>query len=286
MTHQKIVPHLWFDREAKEAANLYSSVFPNSSITRTSTLHNTPLGDCEVVSFTVFGHPFMSISAGPMFKFNPSISFMVNFDPSQVADAKTRIDDAWTKLADGGKCSCRSPSTRSANTAGLWIRFGVSWQLILTNPEGEERPIIIPSLLFVGDVCGKAEEASDFSISVFKDAMRGEIARYLAGMEPNKEGTVMFTNFMLEGLWFAAMDSAQQHNFAFNEAISFMVYCNDQSEIDYTGTSFLLFRQPSNAAGSRTSMVSHGRSSPLRWTKCWRIGILRERPELPKPFSR
>ena len=232
--NQKIVPHLWFDREAREAADFYSSVFPNSSITSTSTLHDTPSGDCEVVSFTVCGHPFMSISAGPMFKFNPSISFLVNFDPAQMADAKTRIGDAWTELAYGGKVLMPIGKYPFSERYG-WIvdKFGVSWQLILTNPEGEQRPIIIPSLLFVGDVCGKAEEASDFYISVFKDAKRGEIARYPAGMEPNKEGTVMFTNFMLEGQWFAAMDSAQQHSFAFNEAISFMVYCNDQSEIDY-----------------------------------------------------
>ena len=116
-----------------------------------------------------------------------------------------------------------------------WVadKFGVSWQLILTNPEGEDRPIIIPSLLFVKNVYGKAEEASDFYLSVFNDAKRGALVRYPAGMEPDKEGAVMFTDFKLEGQWFAAMDSAREHNFAFNEAISFMVYCNDQKEIDY-----------------------------------------------------
>lgn len=234
MTNQKIVPHLWFDKEAKEAANFYSSVFPNSSITSTTTLHDTPLGDCDVVSFTVFGQPFMSISAGPLFKFNPSISFMVNFDPSQDADAKTRIDAVWAKLADGGKVLMPIDKYPFSERYG-WVqdKFGLSWQLILTNPEGEERPFIIPSLLFVGDVYGKAEEASDFYISVFKDAKRGMIARYPAGMEPDKEGAVMFTDFKLEGQWFAAMDSARQHDFAFNEAISLMVYCNDQTEIDY-----------------------------------------------------
>src|SRR5262249_23977222 len=109
----------------------------------------------------------------------------------------------------------------------------LSWQLILTNPAGEKRPCIAPSLLFVGNVYGKAEEASDFYISIFNDAKRGTLVRYPAGMEPDKEGAVMFTDFMLEGQWFAAMDSAREHNFAFNEAVSFMVYCNDQSEIDY-----------------------------------------------------
>jgi predicted 3-demethylubiquinone-9 3-methyltransferase (glyoxalase superfamily) len=60
---QKIVPHLWFDKEAKEAANFYCSVFPDSSITNITTLHDTPSGDCDVVSFTLFGQPFMAISA-------------------------------------------------------------------------------------------------------------------------------------------------------------------------------------------------------------------------------
>ena len=82
-------------------------------------------------------------------------------------------------------------------------------------------------------MCGKAEEATDFYLSVFKDAKRGAIARYPSGMEPDKEGTVMFTDFMLEGQWFTAMDSAHKHDFAFNEAVSLMVECDTQKEIDY-----------------------------------------------------
>ena len=231
---QKIVPHLWFDKEAKEAANFYCSVFPDSSITNITTLHNTPSGDCDVVSFTLWGYSFMAISAGPLFKFNPSVSFMVNFDPSQDKDAKTRIDEVWAKLSEGGKVLMPLDKYPFSERYG-WIqdKYGLSWQLILTNPEGEERPLIIPSLMFVGDVYGKAEEASDFYLSVFKNSKRGAIARYPAGMEPDKEGAVMFTDFMLEGQWFAAMDSAHEHDFAFNEAISFMVNCEDQEEIDY-----------------------------------------------------
>lgn len=140
---QKIVPHLWFDKEAREAADFYSSVFPNSGITSTNTLHNTPSGDCDVVSLTVFGQPFMAISAGPLFKFNPSISFMVNFDPSQDADAKTRIDAVWAKLAEGGKVLMPIDRYPFSERYG-WVedKYGLSWQLILTNPEGEERPLI------------------------------------------------------------------------------------------------------------------------------------------------
>jgi predicted 3-demethylubiquinone-9 3-methyltransferase (glyoxalase superfamily) len=87
--------------------------------------------------------------------------------------------------------------------------------------------------MFVGPLAGKAEEATDFYLSVFKNAKRGALERYRAGMQPDVEGTVMFTDLQLEGLWFAAMDSAQQHDFAFNEAISLMVNCEDQGEIDY-----------------------------------------------------
>lgn len=231
---QKIVPHLWFDKEAKEAAEFYTSTFQNSKITNTTTLHDTPSGDAVIVSFELLGYKFMAISAGPLFKFNPSISFMINFDPSQDPDARKRIDEVWEKLSKGGKVLMALDKYPFSEYYG-WIqdKYGLSWQLIYTNPEGDERPLLIPSLLFVGELCGKAEEASDFYLSVFKNSKRGAIARYPAGMEPDKEGTVMFTDLKLEGQWFAAMDSAREHGFTFNEAISLMVYCDTQEEIDY-----------------------------------------------------
>ncbi len=231
---QKIIPHLWFDKEAKEAAEFYTSLFPDSSVTKVITIHDTPSGDADIVSFKLWGYSFMAISAGPIFKLNPSISFTVNFDPTQDPEAKTRIDEVWTKLAEGGKVLMPLDKYPYSERYG-WIqdKYGLSWQLILTNPEGEKRAVIIPSLMFTGEVSGKAEEASDFYLSVFKNSKRGMIAHYPAGMDPDKEGTVMFTDFMLEGQWFAAMDSARAHDFNFSEAISLMVYCEDQEEIDY-----------------------------------------------------
>jgi predicted 3-demethylubiquinone-9 3-methyltransferase (glyoxalase superfamily) len=231
---QKIVPHLWFDKEAKEAAEFYTSAFPDSKITSINTLHNTPSGDCDILSFELWGHSFMAISAGPLFKFNPSISFMVNFDPSQDKDAKARIDKVWEKLSAGGNVLMPLDKYPFSEHYG-WVqdKYGLSWQLILTNPQGEVRPTIIPSLLFVGDVYGKAEAASDLYLSLFPHSKRGAIVRYGAGQAPDKEGAVMFTDFMLDGQWFAAMDSAHGHNFKFNEAISFMVNCDTQEEIDY-----------------------------------------------------
>ncbi len=231
---QKIVPHLWFDTQAKEAAEFYVSAFGNNSkINSITTLHDTPSGDVDSITFELLGHSFMAISAGPHFTLNPSISFMVNFDPSRDKRARENLDDLWEKLSEGGAALMPLQEYPFSKRYG-WImdKYGLTWQLILTDPEDEPRPDIIPSLLFVGDVCGKAEEATEFYLSVFKDTRRGELARYPAGMEPDKEGTIMFTDFMLEGVWFAAMDSAQEHDFSFNEAISLVVNCDTQQEID------------------------------------------------------
>src|SRR5687767_11742887 len=100
---QKIIPHLWFDKQAVEAANFYASVFPNSKVNNVKTIKDTPSGDCDIVNFTLMGQDVMSISAGPYFKFTNAISFMVNFDPSQDSDAKNNIDKVWEKLSEGGK---------------------------------------------------------------------------------------------------------------------------------------------------------------------------------------
>lgn len=230
----RITPHLWFDKEAKEAAGFYASIFPNSKITNVTTIRNTPSGDCDVVSFELAGQPFMAISAGPYFKFNPSVSFILNFDPSRDNRARENLDSLWNKLSQGGAVLMELGKYPFSERYG-WVqdKYGLSWQLILTNPEGEERPFINPFLMFVGAVCGKAEEASNFYLSVFKNSKRGAIARYQKGMEPDKEGTIMFTDFMLDNRWFAAIDSAHAHRFSFNEAVSFMVNCDTQQEIDY-----------------------------------------------------
>jgi predicted 3-demethylubiquinone-9 3-methyltransferase (glyoxalase superfamily) len=232
---QKIIPHLWFDKEAKEAAEFYVSVFGyNSKVKNLTVIRNTPSGDCDFVEFELCGYEFMAISAGPLFKFNPSISFILNFDPSRDKHARDNLDELWEKLSAGGTPLMPLDKYPFSERYG-WIqdKYGLSWQLILTNPDGEPRPFITPSLMFVGKVCGKAEEAINFYISVFKNSKRGITARYPRDMEPDKEGTLMFADFMIENQWFAAMDSARDHNFAFNEAISLLVNCDTQEEIDF-----------------------------------------------------
>ncbi|MBM7844634.1 VOC family protein [Herpetosiphon giganteus] len=111
----KIVPHLWFDTQAVEAANFYCSIFPDSQITSNTTLPDAPSGDATTVAFTLMGQPFMAISAGPLFKFNESISFMV------YCDDQAEVDYYWEKLS----------AVPEAEQCG-WLkdRYGLSWQIV------------------------------------------------------------------------------------------------------------------------------------------------------------
>src|SRR5690606_37426130 len=130
--------HLWFDTQAKAAAEFYADAFSaigkNAQVTNVTTLHDTPSGDCDVVSFAIDGYGFMAISAGPLFKINPSISFMLNFDPAQDEQARAHLDALWKQLSDGGTALMPLQEYPFSKRYG-WIqdKFGVSWQLILTD---------------------------------------------------------------------------------------------------------------------------------------------------------
>lgn len=141
MTATTIVPHLWFDKEAKEAAEFYTSIFPDSGVARVTTLHDTPSGDSDIVSFGLAGHPFMAISAGPLFKFNPSVSFILNFDPSKERRTRQDLDALWERLPRGGTVLMPLDTYPFSERYG-WIqdKYGLSWQLTLSNTEGEARP--------------------------------------------------------------------------------------------------------------------------------------------------
>jgi predicted 3-demethylubiquinone-9 3-methyltransferase (glyoxalase superfamily) len=224
---QKISTHLWYDKEAKEAAKLYTSVFPDSSIDDMTTIHGTPSGDADIVTITLSGQKFTLLNAGPYFKFNPSISFLIT------CKTKEEVEELWKQLSPGGKVLMELGEYPFSEKYG-WTqdKYGLSWQIMFMG-DREVTQKIIPTLMFVGDVVGKAEEAVTFYASVFNDSKVGEAMRYGEGEEPDKAGTIRHIGFTLEGIDFAAMDSAQKHEFAFNEAISFLVHCDTQAEIDY-----------------------------------------------------
>jgi len=152
---QKIVPHLWFDTQAKEAANFYCSIFPDSNITHISTIHNTPSGDCDIVSFTLGGQPFMAISAGPLFKFNESISFMV------YCETQEEIDYYWEKL---------SAIPEAEQCGWLKDKFGLSWQIV---PSVMDQMMQDASPERVARVTQAFLKMKKFNISVLQDAYNG-----------------------------------------------------------------------------------------------------------------
>lgn len=237
---QKIVPSLWFDKDAEEAMNFYVSVFSrpqtNTGSSQIISIKRYPdevpeefmkgmEGKVLTGIFELAGYRFMALDGGPIFKFTPAISFFV------LCRSADEVDAYWSDLSDGGTVLMPLDAYPfSAKYGWLQDKFGVSWQIILAADTIEQK--IFPSLLFVGDRAGSAEEAIAFYAEVFENAAVGDIARYGAGQEPDKEGTVAYAEFRLEGQSFAAMDSAHQHDFTFNEAVSFYVACESQAEVD------------------------------------------------------
>jgi predicted 3-demethylubiquinone-9 3-methyltransferase (glyoxalase superfamily) len=246
---QKITPNLWFDHNAKEAVDFYLSAFADSKLVTTSYYPKTAeegLADFQQdlagkelsIVFEVSGMQFMTINAGPEFKFNQTVSFMVNFHPNRDDQAREHLDELWAKLIDGGEAMMPLDTYPFSQRYG-WVkdRYGLTWQLILNDADAEPRPFIVPSLMFSKEQTNHAEEALNYYLSVFKEAGQetkpGTLARYTEDTGPAKAGSLMYADFMLAGQWFAAMDSGVEQNVSFNEAVSFAVACKDQAEIDY-----------------------------------------------------
>ena len=226
---QKINPFLWFDSNAEEAVNFYVSVFKNSKITAVSRYSDESAkasgqqpGSVMTLAFLVEGYELVAINGGPIFQITPSISFFVN------CGSIGEIDTLWEKLSKNGKVMMGLDNYPFAEKYG-WIqdKFGVSWQLIL--PGREQK--ITPCLMFSGNHHLKSEEAINFYLSVFKNSEIVQLERYQAGQGP--EGAVVHCKFTLNGQEFIAMDSHEYMPIDFNPAISLVVNCDTQEEIDH-----------------------------------------------------
>lgn len=222
---QKIIPNLWFDKEAREATAFYATLFTNSKVNHINTITGTPSGDCDIVDFTLAGQEFMAISAGPYFKLNPSISLFVVFDN------ETEIGATWDKLADGGKVLMPYNTYPWAQKYG-WLqdKYGLSWQLSWSDNHKLEQKIT-PMLMFTGKMSGQAKNAIETYTDLFPDSKIDMIVPYGPG-EGDTEGFTKHSRFTLAGQNFMAMDSSAEHKFGFNEAFSLIVNCETQEEID------------------------------------------------------
>jgi predicted 3-demethylubiquinone-9 3-methyltransferase (glyoxalase superfamily) len=226
---QSITPFLWFDNQAEDVANFYTSIFSNSKInvvTHYGTVAERAIGaksgSIMTVAFQIEGQEFVALNGGPIFKITPSISFFVNCSTAQ------EIDALWERLSEGGTVMMKLDRYPFSEKYG-WIqdKFGVSWQLLL--PGRIQK--IAPCLMFAGNQHKKAEEAINFYISVFPNSKIIQLERYTAGQGP--EGAIVHSKFALDGQEFIAMDSHQELPYNFNPAVSMVVNCETQEDIDY-----------------------------------------------------
>jgi predicted 3-demethylubiquinone-9 3-methyltransferase (glyoxalase superfamily) len=212
-----IYPCLWFDGKAREAAEFYCTVFKNSVITSDNQL---------VVTFETAGQKFMCLNGGPEFTFNPSISFFV------LCETREEINNVWKNLSVcGSELMPLNKYEWSERYGWLQDRFGISWQLSLGRMEDVGQKLT-PLLMFSGRQNGKAEQAVRFYTTVFEDSVIKGILKFTRN-DNEKEGMVKHAQFSLGKQVFMATDSSLQHKFGFNEAISFVVECKTQKEIDY-----------------------------------------------------
>lgn len=247
----QIVPSLWFDRNADEAVGYYADAFGAAGIAvRERGRMRYPeeglpefqqdfAGEVLTVDFDIADQRFVGINAGPEVRPTPAVSFFVNFDPLVFEDARGALDALHARLVAGGaELMPLGEYDFSPHYAWIVDRYGFSWQLMLTNPDGEPRPTIVPCFLFGAAAQNRAGEAIDRWLGVFPDSRIGNRVDCTAEMAAAAgdgsvvEGSVLFCDFQLDGQWFVAMDSSAPQEFTFTEGVSFIVDATDQAEID------------------------------------------------------
>ena len=211
-----IHPCLWFNGQAKAAAQLYCSLFKNSSITA-----DTPL----VIKFELEGSEFMALNGDPEFKINPSISVFV------LCESVEETNTLWQKLIEGGKALIPIDKYDWSERYG-WLqdRFGLTWQISL-NGDAPIQQKIRSCMLFTRERFGMAEKALNFYTSVFEHSSTDLLMHYPEGTE--HAGKVLYSEFKLNRQNLIAMDGPGVHDYTFNEGVSFVVECESQKEIDY-----------------------------------------------------
>ena len=228
----KITTCLWFDDQARDAAEFYTSLFSNSKkgpISRFGKegqeIHGKPEGAEMTVPFELEGQKFTGLNGGPVFNFNPSVSLFVG-------EEENKIDELWRRLEKGGQILMPLDKYEWSDRYG-WLqdRFGLNWQIML-DKEKNLKQKICPLLFFTGPAKGRAEEAIHYYTSIFRNSAVEGILHY-SEEDPTETGWVKHAQFRILGQTFMAMDGGPEHDFTFNEAVSFVVGCETQEEIDY-----------------------------------------------------
>lgn len=225
---ERIVPHLWFNDNAKEAVNFYRTLFDDSKMMLEQKLDGTPSGEnAAYYEFTLAGQLFGALNGGPHFTFNPAISISVNCETIEETEV------LWQKLIEGGRALMPLQEYTFSKLYG-WVedKYGLSWQVIYTEGFEYEQKITM-QLMFSGHMTGKANEAIKYYTDLFKDGVIGEFHEYEEGQAVQEDAKISHANFSILDTEILASDNGTQTDYTFNEAISLMVLCVTQAEIDY-----------------------------------------------------
>jgi predicted 3-demethylubiquinone-9 3-methyltransferase (glyoxalase superfamily) len=225
---QKIIPHLWYDSDAETAARRYAALIPGSEVGRIvrypeagREIHGREPGSVMTVELRLGDTHLIALNGGPLFRFTPALSLFV------VLEDAAAVDRLWQGLMDGGTEMMALDRYDWSERYG-WVadRWGLSWQVMLGRRADTGRTVT-PMLMFGGANAGRAEEAIALYTSVFANASVDGIRRH--GDGPSA-GTVMHAQFRIDGQALMAMDNAAE--IPFSEALSLLVNCEDQAEID------------------------------------------------------
>lgn len=212
----KMYPCIWFDTQAREAAEFYCSVFTDSKI-----LDSSPI----VTNFELNGTKFMALNGGPMYQVNSSISFYVYCGQDE------EINRLFGLLSEDG--SVLIPLKKYAwSEKYAWVidKYGTNWQLDIDKINSNQK--IVPALLFANEKMNFIRDALNQYSSIFTNSSTLLEAPYPAGATV-PDGTLLFAQFKLNGFIFNAMSSTMKHDFDFTPGISFVIECEDQEEIDH-----------------------------------------------------
>jgi predicted 3-demethylubiquinone-9 3-methyltransferase (glyoxalase superfamily) len=216
--NNNIFPCVWFESNGSEAAAFYAGIFPNTELVSDNGM---------VQMLRINGQSMMFLTAGPMFKPNASISFLIaNMDEKET-------ERLYALLADDGIALMPLDSYPFSKKYG-WVRdkYGITWQLY-AGEKGDTDQYFTPTLMFIGANNGRAKEAISYYTTLFPHSKTEGIMEYGAGGENDIAENVQHAQFSIDGYTLGCMDSSLDHQFNFDEGISFQVLTKDQEETDY-----------------------------------------------------
>lgn len=214
--NNSIYPCIWSNNNAREMADFYCGVFPETKISEENPV---------VVTLEIFGQKLMLLNGGDNFKPNPSISLMY------LTTSPQEVESIYAELIDGGMALMPLGNYPFSEKYG-WVedKYGVSWQLYTGKAE-DIIQTLVPTLMFVGENNGKASKAASFYTSLFPNsALRGAMHYGAESGEP--ETSVQHGEFLINNYLLMMMDSSIDHKFSFTEGVSLVVECDSQEEIN------------------------------------------------------